>query len=133
MYKFLLYLIIVLHIILVLFIVTVPFFGKNYLLFLHALGGVAILLHWIANNNICSLTVLEYKLREIITGKPVDRKDCFMARLIDPIYDFKKNNHSRRVFLYSVIVGLIILSMYKLRRNYKQGNLKNIYDFYFKG
>jgi hypothetical protein len=133
MYKFLLYLIIVLHTLLVLFIVTVPFFGKNYLLFLHILGGTAILAHWIANNNICSLTLLENKIREIITNKPVNPNDSFMARLINPIYDFKKNNHSRRVFLYSLLVGLVLLSMYKLLRNYKQGNLKNIYDFYFKG
>jgi hypothetical protein len=132
MYKFLLYLIIVLHTLLVLFIVTIPFFGKNYLLFLHGLVGLAIIIHWITNNNICSLTILEYKIREIITGKPVERKDCFMARLIDPIYDFKNNNYSRRVFLYVILIGLTLLSMYKLRRNYKNGNLKNIYDFYFK-
>lgn len=132
MYKFLLYLIIVLHTLLVLFIVTIPFFGKNYLLFLHALVGTGILIHWIANNNICSLTILEYKLREIITGKPVERNDCFMARLMDPIYDFKNNNYSLSVFLYVILISLTLLSMYKLRRNYKNGNLKNIYDFYFK-
>jgi len=70
MYKFLLYLIIALHTILVLFIVVIPFIGKNYLLFLHAITGITILIHWIFNNNICSLTLIEYKLRETITGKP---------------------------------------------------------------
>ncbi len=75
---------------------------------------------------------MEYKLREIITGKPVERQDCFMARLIDPIYDFKKNNHSRRIFLYTMLIGLTFLSIYKLRKNYKEGRLKNLYDFYFK-
>jgi hypothetical protein len=132
MYKFLLYAIIALHTILVLFIVLIPFFGKNYLLFLHVITGFAILIHWITNNNVCSLTLIEYKLREIITKKPVDRQDCFMARLIDPVYDFKKNNHSRRIFLYSILIGLTLLSIYKLRRNYKNGELKNIFDFYFK-
>ena len=132
MYKFLLYLIIALHTLLVLFIVLIPFIGKNYLLFLHIITGITILIHWIANNNICSLTIIEYKLREIITKKPVNRQDCFMARLIDPIYDFKKNNHNRRIFLYTVLIGLTLFSAYKLRRNYKEGKLKNIFDFYFK-
>lgn len=132
MYKFLLYLIIALHTILVLFIVVIPFIGKNYLLFLHVITGISILIHWIFNNNICSLTLIEYKLREIITGKPVDRDNCFMARLIEPIYDFKKNHHTRRIFLYTVLIILIFLSIYKLRRNYKEGRLKNIFDFYFK-
>jgi len=132
MYKFLLYLIIALHITLVLFIVTIPFFGKNYLLFIHVITGITILIHWIANNNICSLTLLEYKLRKIITKKPVKQQDSFMARLINPIYDFKKNNHSRRVFLYFVLISLIMLSIYKLKKNYNNGRLKNIYDFYFK-
>jgi hypothetical protein len=132
MYKFLLYAIIALHTILVLFIVIIPFFGKNYLLFLHVVMGITILIHWIGNNNICSLTLLEYKLREIITKKPVKQQDCFMARLINPVYDFKKNHHSRRIFLYSVLIILILFSMYKLRKNYKNGRLKNIYDFYLK-
>jgi hypothetical protein len=132
MYKFLLYLIIALHTILVLFIVTIPFIGKNYLLFLHIVTGITILFHWIFNNNICSLTIIEYKLREIISGKPVEKKDCFMARLIEPVYDFKKNHQSRRILLYTILIGLILLSIYKLRRNYKEGRLKNLFDFYLK-
>lgn len=132
MYKFLLYLIIALHTILVLFIIVMPFIGKNYLLFLHAITGITILIHWIFNNNICSLTLIEYKLREIITGKPVNRDNCFMARLIEPIYDFKKNHHTRRIFLYTVLITLTFISIYKLRRNYKEGRLKNLFDFYFK-
>ncbi len=132
MYKFLLYLIIALHTILILFIVVIPFIGKNYLLFLHAITGFTILLHWIFNNNVCSLTIIEYKLREIVSGKPVNRDSCFMARLIEPIYDFKKNHHSRRIFLYTMLIGLIFMSIYKLRRNYKEGRLKNLFDFYFK-
>ena len=132
MYKLLLYLIIALHTILVLFIVTVPFFGKNYLLFLHSIAGITILIHWVANNNICSLTLIEYKLREIITKKPVKQQDCFMARLINPVYDFKKNHHARRIFLYSVLIILISVSIYKLTKNYKNGILINIFDFYLK-
>lgn len=132
MYKILLYTIIALHTILVLFIITIPFFGKNYLLFLHVVIGIAILIHWIANNNVCSLTLIEYKLREIITKKSVNRQDCFMARLIDPVYDFKKNNHSLSAFLYLILIILILLSLYKLRRNYKNGRLNNIFDFYLK-
>jgi hypothetical protein len=132
MYKFLLYSIIILHTLLILFITIIPFIGKNYLLFLHVLVGFTIIIHWITNNNACSLTIIEYKLREIISGKPVSRQDCFMARLIDPIYDLKKNNYSRRIFLYTVLITLTLISIYKLRRNYKNGNLKNLYDFYLK-
>lgn len=132
MYKFLLYLIITLHTLLVLFMILIPFFGKNYLLFIHAIIGITIIIHWIANNNTCSLTIIEYKLRECITNKPIDQSDCFMARLIDPIYDFKKNNNTKSTFIYIMLWSLILLSSYKLHRNYKAGKLKNLCDFYFR-
>jgi len=130
--KILLNLIVALHTIMVLLIIIIPFVGKNYLLFLHALSGIFIMVHWLTNNNICVLTLIEHELRERITGKPVDRNNCFMARLIEPVYDFKKNYQSRRIFIYGFMIFFVSISTYKLVNNYRTGKLRNIFDFYLK-
>lgn len=128
MYKILLNLIILLHALLVLFIVIVPFTNIPYLLLLHVIIIPFILLHWVLNNNVCALTLAEFKIREYINGGPVDRNQCFMARLMDPIYDFKKNNNNRRFFLYTSMILLWSLSCYKLYSMKVSGQIKTIMD-----
>ena len=130
MYKLLLYLIITLHALLVLFLVITPFTKVAPLLLLHAIIIPFILLHWVVNNNTCALTIAEYKIREYINGGPVDRSHCFMARLMDPIYDFKKNNHSRRHFLYSSMIILWAISIYRLYSLRKTGVIKTFDDYF---
>lgn len=132
MYKALLYLIMLLHALLVMFIILTPFFAGNYLLLLHAIIIPFILLHWVLNNNTCALTILEYKIREYINGGPVNRDQCFMARLIDPVYDFKKNHNDRRKFLYISMILLWGISVYKLIRNVRNGTLSSLQDLVFK-
>ena len=128
MYKILLYLIVALHVLLVLFLIVAPFTNIIPLVFLHALIIPFILLHWVINDNTCALTIMEFKIREIINGGPVDRSQCFMARLMDPIYDFKKNNHSRRHFLYISMILLWFISCYKLIKLRREGKIKNFSD-----
>ena len=132
MYKLLLYLIRVIHILLVIFIVCTPFLNINAYLLLHIIIVPFIILHWIMNNNTCALTVAEYYLREIITGKPVDRSKCFMSRLIDPVYDFKKNYQNKRVIIYGSAIGLFSISLYKLIKKKKTGEIKSWRDLFEK-
>jgi len=130
MYKILLNLIILLHALLVLFLVVAPFSNIPTVLLLHVIFIPVILIHWVLNNNICALTLAEFKIREYLNGGPVDRSQCFMARLMDPIYDFKKNNNNRRHFLYTSMILLWALSVYKLYKMKKDGKLKSIKDLF---
>ena len=126
MMKILLYLIMALHILLVMFVILVPFFGNNYLLLMHAIVIPFIILHWITNNNTCALTLAEYKIREYLTGKPVDRSKCFMAKLIDPVYDFTQNHKEFSNITYFGAILLWAISIYKLYRNRKAGKLNSL-------
>ena len=128
MYKALLYLINILHLLLVIFIVITPFLNTNYYLLLHVIIVPFILLHWIMNNNICALTVAEYYITEIVTGKPVEKEDSFFARLVEPVYDFKKNNQGEAIFIYSFTLALFGLSLGKLIMKKRNGEIKSWFD-----
>jgi len=86
------------------------------------------MLHWLLNNNICALTLMEQKLREKINGRPVNKDECFTAKIIEPIYDFKNNYKERAKFIYGITTGLWVLSIYKLIKKYKNGTIKSFYD-----
>ena len=126
-----LYVIVIVHFLLICFVIGAPLFGRNWIIALHLIIVPFIVLHWYLNDNTCALTVAEYKIREQLYGY-VDRSQCYMAKLIDPIYDFKKNNVHLSVFLYTIMFSLSSISVYKLFSRVKSGELKTIYDFYQK-
>lgn len=130
MYKSLLYLIRLIHILLVMFVVITPFLNTNAYLLLHVIITPFIMLHWATNDNTCALTVAEYYLREIITNKPVDRSQCFMSQLIDPVYDFKKNNQEMSFYIYAFTIGLFSISLYKLIKKKKSREIKSWWDLF---
>ena len=111
----------------VLFVVLTPFFGNNYFLMLHVMSIPFMMLHWVANDNNCALTLMEKKIREKIYGK-VNKNDCFTCKIIEPIYDFKNNYKERATFIYSVTTLLWLISLYKLNKKYRDGKIKNFYD-----
>jgi hypothetical protein len=117
------------HIFVVLFTLIVPFTGITGLLFLHSVAMPLLLSHWISNNNICSLTLIEKKIRKKIhKNEEVAIRECFTCKIIEPIYDFKKNNKSINHILYPVIIVVWVITVSKLFRKYKQGNIKSFYD-----
>jgi hypothetical protein len=124
----LLYFIKVLHLLLILFIVITPFFNTNYYLLMHVIIVPFIIIHWITNNNICALTVAEYYITEIVTGKPVEQQESFFARLVEPVYDFKKNNQAEAIIIYSIALGLLGLSLGKLIKKKRDGEIKSWLD-----
>ncbi len=94
----------ILHILLVLFIIAVPFTNNEWLLTMHIFVVPAIILHWITNNNICSLTLFESQL----TGIPVEK--TFIGRILFPF--FRISN----MYVYTIIIGLWVLAFNKVRK-----------------
>ncbi len=126
--EILLKIITILHIIFVLFVVVVPFTSSNYLLMMHAVFIPFLLFHWLLNDNTCALTMLERKLRKEITGKDCD--ECITCKLIEPVYDFRKNYETFTVIIYTITIGLWLISVGKLYWGYRNGDIKKFSDLF---
>ena len=122
MNKGILYLITFLHTLFVLFILLTPITNNTHLLLLHAITVPFIIAHWISNNNMCALTLLEQEIRKNIYGIS-DKQECFTCRLIEPVYDFAQNNCDSSYFIYTITISLWIVTMYKLYGQYNSGEL----------
>jgi hypothetical protein len=123
-----LYLITILHLIVVLFVVLAPFSNSNYLLFMHAIIVPFIIMHWVLNNNTCSLTLAEKYIRETTYGCETKYEDCFMYKLIAPIYDFNKNHEGYAAFTYVFAISLWSVSVYNLNNKWENGEIRNFRD-----
>jgi hypothetical protein len=128
--QLLLNIITILHIIFVLFVVIVPFTSSNYLLLLHVLFIPFLLFHWILNDNTCVLTIIERKLRQQISGKDTMDDDCITCKLIEPVYDFRKNHETFTTIIYTITISLWLISVYKLYSGYKNGNINTFKDLF---
>lgn len=115
-------LITLLHVLFIVFVLVTPFTWSNYFLLLHVITMPFIVIHWLANNNICALTLIERKLR----GKSSNDKDCFTCRLIEPVYDVHKNYKTYSCFIYILVTSLWLISVGKLFWEYQMGNLDSI-------
>ena len=118
----------ILHLAFVGFVVLVPFYGNSYLRLVHAIILPFIMGHWIANNNSCALTLMEKKVREHLHGGSVDNKDCIVANIIEPVYDFVANNKQHAVLIYIITFSLWAASVYKLYNTIKSGEIKSPID-----
>ena len=128
--KLLLKLISGIHIIFICFVIVAPFLNSNYILFIHSIIMPFIMFHWLLNNNMCALTLLETKLREKITGIVNAKKECISCKIIEPIYDFKNNYKDRAKFIYSSATILWIISIVRLYSRYKKGHIKSYKDLF---
>ena len=72
------------HTLVVLFVLLAPFIDIPAILILHITFSVCLLIHWWANNNICSLSYIESQLRG------TDHTESFTHKFIAPIYDISK-------------------------------------------
>ncbi len=118
----------VLHLIVILFVIASPFSNSNYLLFMHAIVVPFILLHWILNNNTCSLTVAEKYIRSKTYGVDANEDECFTYQFIAPIYDFNKNYDSFSYFTYTLTIGLWVVTMYNLYGRVQEGKINSWTD-----
>jgi hypothetical protein len=117
-----------LHTLLVVFVFLTPFVGSNYFLLLHSIIVPFIMIHWIFNDNTCALTIMEQQMRSQIYGKSVSCDDCFVGKLVKPVYDFKANNEDSTIFIYSCTIFLWLVCVTKLYSEYKRGNISSFVD-----
>lgn len=129
MWDVLLLLIQLAHLVLFVFIIVTPFLNISYLGMLHIIIIPSILLHWVLNNNICSLTIMEKFVRQKISNKPLENEECFTCRLIGPVYDFKKNNEQYTKFLYISMIVLWSINIYRLCGRAKN-NFNELYNVF---
>lgn len=94
----------IIHAVLIIYIVATPFTNSEWWLTLHAIMMPGLIIHWITNNNTCSLTLLESQL----TGQSMD--NTFIGQIAYPF--FKVNNY----MIYTIVIGLWFLSLYKLQK-----------------
>lgn len=127
--ELLLKLVICLHTMFIIFVIITPFINSNYFLLLHAVFLPFLMGHWVLNDNTCVLTVVEKNLRKKL-NKDFDENECFTCRLIEPIYDFKKNYQKFSIFIYIVTVLLWFVSSGKLFCKYRNGEINNWVDFF---
>lgn len=129
MKELLLKIITLIHILFIIFVVVTPFTNSNYFLFIHAIFIPFLIIHWICNDNTCILTIIERKIRKEVYGK-YDEDDCITCRLIEPVYDFRKNYKTFTIIIYVVTILLWSLSIGKLFGKYNTGSIKNYKDLF---
>ena len=117
------------HVMLVIFMTVTPFTNSNYFLLLHAIFVPFLILHWICNDNTCILTIIERKLRKEIYGK-VDEDECITCKLIEPVYDFRKNYKTFTILIYAITILLFLISSGKLYYKYSIGEIRNFRDLF---
>lgn len=96
----------ILHIFVVLFVIFAPFSSILYILILHVSFAICLLLHWRNNSDICSLSLIESKLRGL------DYTETYMHRLISPIYNISESELSK--LCYIITITAMLISIYKI-------------------
>ena len=107
------------HTIMILFIILGPFYKNPLLIILHIVSCLCLLMHWYANSDICCLTIVESKLRN------VEQVDTIVYKFIQPIYNISELEFNKIIWLYTTLV--VIISIYKL---YKSENVYKIYKYF---
>lgn len=118
----------VLHLIFIILVIIVPFSNSPYLLMMHSIFIPFMILHWITNNDTCVLTTLEKVAKDITTKEK--EKDCFTCRLINPVFNFKKDNEKSSRLIYIITITLWVLSITKLGLKYKNNEIQNLRDLF---
>lgn len=95
----------IIHMLVLVWFCLTPFYGNEPFLVLHLIMGPFLWFHWIMNNDECSLTLLEMKLRGI-----TECEKSFMWNVVSPIY--KPRDADVRVFVWvaSILLWLVTLS-----------------------
>ena len=82
------------------------------------------------NENTCALTLLENNIIYHVTGEHPQKGDSFIGRIIEPIYDFKKDNENFSVSLYVCMTGLWLVSVGRLIYKYHIDEIKSWSDLF---
>ncbi len=107
------------HIGIVLFVLFAPFIQIPAILILHITFCLSLLVHWYANSNMCSLTLLEAHFRGL------DHNHTFTHKLIAPMYDISETDAS--TIAYIIGYSMMFISIYYL---YNSQEFKDALDDY---
>ena len=108
------------HILIILFVILAPFIDIPAILILHITFSLCLLVHWWANNNICSLSFIESQLRG------TDHTESFTHKFIAPIYDISKTEWSKICKIITII--LLCISLYNLYYSKKTAEIFKCYN-----
>ena len=87
--------------------------------------------HWVLNNNMCALTLMEKAIRCHITNgnfADFEKQPSFIGRIVEPVYDFSKDNNDLSFEIYSVTIIMWLISVSKLYNKYKMGEITSVFD-----
>jgi hypothetical protein len=94
----------VIHILFMLWMAVVPFTNNEPMLVLHLIVNPFLWLHWITNQDACSLTLLEMYLR----GVPPEKS--FFHSVVSPVYKIDDETLKGLCWTISIALWLITLS-----------------------
>ena len=80
---------------------SIGFLNIPAFLILHVTFSFSLLLHWYNNNNECSLTYMEAKLRGL------DRTESFTHKFIAPLYDISRTEWSRICYIVTIVLMFV--------------------------
>ena len=102
--EFMANLILLFHFCIVIFVLVAPFINIIAIWILHIIFCICMIIHWKLNNNICSLSVLEAKLRGL------DYVETFAHKFVSPIYDISSSDWGSFTTVLTLIVLFISIS-----------------------
>ena len=108
------------HCIIILFVLFAPFTNIPAILILHITFTICLFVHWYANSNVCSLSIIEANLRGLN-----NREDTFTHKFIAPMYEISATEWSNIVWVITFIV--MCFAIYKL---YHTDKFKNVWRCY---
>lgn len=91
----------IIHLIFITFILFAPFSNHVNLLFIHIIFSISMMTHWITNNDICALTIVESGIRGI------DYKRSFIHQIVNPIYKISDNDLQTPIWVSTLILFFI--------------------------
>jgi hypothetical protein len=97
------------HVLVILIVLILPFTNIPALLLLHSVFSASLLTHWYHNSDLCSLTLMESKLRGIKVT------DSFSHQFISPLYNISQKSWSKVCYILVIILSSI--SFYKFLKS----------------
>lgn len=107
------------HLFIVCFVILGPFINKISILILHFTFCFSLLVHWYGNSNVCSLSLLESKLRGL------DYTQSFTHQFIAPVYDISQTQWANICTMLTIF--LMLISGYKLYKSGVWAHVKKCY------
>jgi len=116
----------ILHMLLLLFTITIPFTNSNYFILLYIIFVPFLFAHWICKDNSCVVTIIESKLRKRLG---LDN-NCISCKLINPVYDIIKNYNKYSPYIYTFMISLWSLCLWKIYNKYQNGDISKYLDLF---